>query len=298
MIQFAGAGKTEPGVLAGNKLSRSLSPYPKDDIRYAPTLEENLQRAKQVTLDQIKKMYQLQIGGTQAELGVVGDFDPDTTLRLVKEILKGWESKVPIRRIDHHVADDVHGTTFEILTPDKANAEYLAGVQFALTDNDPDYPALRIGNFIFGGSTLASRIGDRIRQKDGLSYGASSSFAASSRDPVASLTVTVSTNPVNIDKVTSDVQEELMQFLKDGPTEKELADAKFAFVEGQKVGRTSDAAMAGQISSHLDIGRTFAHEANQEKAILALTPEKVKEAFRKHIDPKKLVIIRAGDFKK
>jgi zinc protease len=298
MIQGTSAGRTEPGFLANNKLSRSLSPYPKDDVRYAPTLDENLQRAKQVTLDQIKKIYQLQIGGTQAELGVVGDFDPDTTLRLVKEILKGWESKVPIRRIDHHVADDVHGTTFEILTPDKANAEYLAGVQFALTDNDPDYPALRIGNFIFGGSTLASRIGDRIRQKDGLSYGASSSFAASSRDPVASLTVTVSTNPVNIDKVTSDVQEELMQFLKDGPTEKELADAKLAFVEGQKVGRTSDAAIAGQIASHLDIGRTFAHEANQEKAILALTPEKVKEAFRKHVDPKKLVIIRAGDFKK
>jgi zinc protease len=298
MIQFAGAGRTEPSALAGNKLSRSLSPYPKDDVRYAPTLEENLKRAKEVTLDQIKKIYQLQIGGTQAELGVVGDFDPDTTLRLVKEILKGWESKVPIRRIDHRVADDVHGSTSEILTPDKANAEYLAGISFPLTDNDPDYPALRIGNFIFGGSTLASRIGDRIRQKDGLSYGASSSFAASSRDPVASLTVTVSTNPVNIDKVTSDVQEELMQFLKDGPTEKELADAKFAFVEGQKVGRTSDAAMAGQITSHLDIGRTFAHEANQEKAILALTPEKVKEAFRKHVDPKKLVIIRAGDFKK
>jgi zinc protease len=298
MIQFAGAGKTEPGVLAGNKLSRSLSPYPKDDVRYAPTLEENLARAKDVTLDQIKKLYQLQIGGSHAELGVVGDFDPDTTIKLVKEILQGWESKVPIRRVDHRVADDVHGSTSEILTPDKANAEYLAGISFPLTDNDPDYPALRIANFIFGGSTLASRIGDRIRQKDGLSYGASSSFAASSRDPVASLTVTVSTNPVNIDKVTSDVQEELMQFLKEGPTEKELADAKLAFVEGQKVGRTSDAAMAGQIASHLDIGRTFAHEAQQEKAILALTPEKVTQAFRKHIDPKKLVIIRAGDFKK
>ena len=39
------------------------------------------------------------------------------------------------------------------------------------SDTDPDYPALRIGNFIFGGSTLASRLGDRIRQKDGLSTG-------------------------------------------------------------------------------------------------------------------------------
>jgi zinc protease len=219
-------------------------------------------------------------------------------VKLVKDMLKGWESKVPVRRIDHHVADDVHGSTSDIITPDKANAEYLAGLQFPLTDADPDYPALRIANFIFGGSTLASRIGDRIRQKDGLSYGASSGFTASSRDPVASLTVTVSTNPVNMDKVTSDVHEELQNFLKDGPTERELADAKQAFVEGLKVGRTSDEAIAAQIVSHIDIGRTFAHEAQQEQAILALTPQKVTEAFRKHVDPKKLVIIRAGDFKK
>jgi zinc protease len=167
-----------------------------------------------------------------------------------------------------------------------------------MSDTDPDYPAMRIANFIFGGSTLSSRIGDRIRQKDGLSYGATSGFSASSRDPVAELRVTVSTNPVNIDKVTSDVIEELVLFLKDGPTAKELDDAKTAFVEGQKVGRTSDEAIAAQIASHLDIGRTFAHEAAQEKAILELTPEKVKETFAKHVDPKKLVIIRAGDFKK
>ncbi|MFI5387171.1 MAG: M16 family metallopeptidase [Fimbriimonadales bacterium] len=186
----------------------------------------------------------------------------------------------------------------DIVTPDKANAEFLAGLSFPLSDSDRDYPALRIGNVILGGSTLASRLGDRIRQKDGLSYGATSSFDASSRDPVASLTVTVSTNPANIDKVTAAAMEELQRFLKDGPTEKELADAKHAFVEAQKVGRTADAAIAGQIVSNLNTGRTFAFAADQEKAILALTPARVTEAFRKHVDPHRLVIIRAGDFQK
>ncbi len=190
------------------------------------------------------------------------------------------------------------GLKEDIVTPDKSNAEYLAGLSFPLSDSDPDYPALRIGNFIFGGSTLASRLGDRIRQKDGLSYGATSSFVASSRDPVASLTVTVSTNPANIDKVTAAVMEELQRFLKDGPTDKEVADAKQAFVEAQKVGRTGDAAIAGQIVSNLNTGRTFAFTADQEKAILALTPAKIAEAFRKHVDPQRLVIIRAGDFQK
>jgi zinc protease len=292
------ASRTEPGALAGNKLSRTLSPYSVDDVRYVPTPEEALERVNNVTLEQIKQLYETQIGGAHAELGVVGDFDADMALKLVKEMLAGWEAKAPFKRIDRRVADNVLGLTENIVTPDKSNAEYLAGLSFPITDQGPDYAALRIGNFIFGGSTLSSRLGDRIRQKDGLSYGATSSFAASPRDPVASFTVTVSTNPANIDKVAAAVMEELQRFVKDGPTDKELAEAKQAFVEAQKVGRASDAAIAGQIVANLNLGRSFAHLSEQEKAILALTPMKVTEAFRKHVDPKKLVVVRAGDFKK
>ncbi len=298
MASMLSGGRTEPGTLARNKLSRALSPYSSDDVRYVPTLEETIDRQKHVTLEQIKTLYETQIGGSHAELGVVGDFDPETTLQLVKEILSGWESKVTYKRIDHRVADNGTGLKEDIVTPDKSNAEYLAGLSFPVSDSDPDYPALRIGNFIFGGSTLASRLGDRIRQKDGLSYGATSSLVASSRDPVASLTVTVSTNPTNIDKVTSAVMEELQRFLKDGPTDKEVAEAKQAFVEAQKVSRTADGAIAGQIVSNLNTGRTFAFTADQEKAILALTPTQVAGAFRKHVDPHRLVVIRAGDFQK
>jgi zinc protease len=298
MVSMLSAGRTEPAALSRNKLNRALSPYAKDDVRYVPTLEETVDRIKHVSLDQIKKLYETQIGGSHAELGVVGDFDPESTIRLVKEILSGWESKVPYERIDHKVAANGTGMKEDIVTPDKSNAEYLAGLSFPLSDSDPDYPALRIGNSILGGSTLASRLGDRIRQKEGLSYGATSAFAASSRDPVASLTVTVSTNPANIDKVTTAVIEELDRFLKDGPTEKEVTDAKQAFVEAQKVSRTGDGAIAGQIVSNLNTGRTFAFAADQEKAILALTPAKITDAFRKHVDPHKLVILRAGDFKK
>jgi zinc protease len=298
MISGVESGVTEPGMLARTKLSRALSPYTKDDVQYVPTIEESLQRIREVTIDQVRAIYETQVGGSRAELGVVGDFDSEGTLKLVKQILAGWESKTPYDRITRRTGE--YGTNIkeDIITPDKSNAEYLAGLSFPVSDADPDYPALRIGNFIFGGSTLASRLGDRIRQKDGLSYGATSSLTASSRDKVGTMTVTVSTNPANIGKVTAAVTEELERFLKEGPTDSEVADAKQAFVEAQKVGRTSDAAIAGQIASNLDIGRTFGFAAMQEKEILELTPSKITEVFRKHIDPQRLVILRAGDFRK
>jgi zinc protease len=289
---------TDPSALGTNRLARALSPFGKDDVRYVPTIEESLARAESVTLEQLKGLYETQLGAAKVEVGVVGDFDADATLAAVKGILKGWESNVPVRRIERPAPPDRSGFKEDIVTPDKANAVFLAGLAFPLRESDPDFAALRIGNFILGGGTLSSRLGDRIRQKEGLSYGVTSSFTASPRDPDASLRINAITNPTNIDRVEKAAAEELSRFLSDGPSETELADAKKAYLEAQKVGRTGDAAIAGQIVANLDLGRTFAHAAQQEKAILALTPGDVAAAFRKYIDPKKLVIIRAGDFKK
>src|SRR5262249_12448644 len=94
------ASLTDPAALASNLLARSESAYGKDDVRYVPTLAENLARAEAVTLDQVKTLYETQVGAAQAELGVVGDFDPEPTVDRVRTALKGWASRVPARRIE------------------------------------------------------------------------------------------------------------------------------------------------------------------------------------------------------
>ena len=189
----------------------------------------------------MKLVYEKQLGATSGELAVVGDFEPEPTLAQIRSILKDWKSDVPIKRIERKVAGDVAGAKEEIRTPDKANAVFLAGLAFPLMETDPDYAALRLGNFLFGGGALSSRLGNRIRQKEGLSYGVSSSFSASSRDPVASFTINAITNPENIERVAKAVTEELEVFLRDGPSEAELNDAKKAYLES----RRSDARPTG-----------------------------------------------------
>src|SRR5262249_9075620 len=154
-------------------------PYSADDVRYVPTPEENLQRLDRMTLDQITAIYQKQLGATHGEISIVGDFDVEPTLAQVREILQDWKSDVAVRRMERAAPLDGPGRKEEILTPDKANAVFAAGVAFPLRETDPDFAALRLGNFMFGGGTLSSRLGNRIRQKEGLSYGVTSSFAAS-----------------------------------------------------------------------------------------------------------------------
>jgi zinc protease len=294
----AAMARTEPTALAANRLARALSPYPPGDVRYVPTLEENEKRLQAVTLNDVIALYEKQLGATQGELAVVGDFDAEATMGQLRSILKDWKSEVAVRRIDRQAPAKIAGAHENILTPDKANAVFTAGLVFRLKETDPDYAALRLGNYLLGGGTLSSRLGNRIRQKEGLSYGVSSSLTAAAQDPFASFTVNAITNPVNIDRVEKAFAEELGAFLKSGPTEEEVKAGQKAYLEAQKVGRTSDAAIAGQIAGNLRLGRTFAYAAALEKRLAALTAEEVRTAFARHIDPGRLVVIRAGDFKK
>ena len=288
--------RTDPGMLAARLLQRHLAPYPQDDVRYVPTIEESLARLQATTRDQVAQLYREYLGPQAGELAVVGDFDPDACLPILQATFAGWIATKPYARIATSAPSGLTGVQQQINTPDKANATYASGLVFPLRDDDPDYPALVIANFIYGGSTLASRLATRVRQHDGLSYGVGASFSASSFDPQATLTTNAICNPQNIGKVAQAIAEELARLLRDGVTADELTQAKHGYLQAQKVARASDAALARMLANLSHVGRTMTYTAEVENKIAALTPEQVNAAVRKHLDPQALVIVTAGDF--
>ena len=199
-------------------------------------------------------------------------------------------------RIRRPAPNGLVGSRHQIGTPDKANATYTAGIVFPLRDDDPDYPALVMANYIFGGSALASRLGMRVRQQEGLSYSVGSNLNVSSFDQRASLTISAISNPQNIGRVDQAIHEEFVRLRRDGVTADEVERAKQGFLEAQKVRRSTDGALAGWLSELSYTGRTMAYQADLEQKIAALTPEQVIAAVRNHLDPEKLVVVTAGDF--
>jgi zinc protease len=288
--------KTEPAMLAPRLLQRTLNPYPKEDIRYTPSVEESIERLRSVTYDQVAQLYHDYLGSQAGELTIVGDFDPQACLPILKTTLGGWTAAKPYARIPMPITTEVAGAQQAINTPDKANATYTAGLMFPMRDDDPDYPALLMGNYILGSGALSSRLGNRIRQQEGLSYSVSSGLSVSSFDKRAGLTMSAICNPQNMGKVEKAAREELERLLRDGVTVEELDKAKQGHLQAQKVGRANDTALAGLLSNLRHTGRTMTYEAELEKKIEALTPEQIQAALKKHIEPKGLVIVTAGDF--
>jgi zinc protease len=288
--------KTEPALLGPRALQRELNPYPSADIRYVPTTDELLERLRRVTYEQVAQIYHDFLGSQDGELTIVGDFDPAPCMASLRQTFAGWKPAKPYARIVMPIVGNQFGGRQSIDTPDKANATYSAGLIFPLRDDATDYPALVLGNYILGSGTLSSRLGDRIRQKEGLTYGVSSSLDVSGWDERSVLTITAICNPENMGRVEQAAQEELDRLLRDGVTKEELEQAKQGYLQARKVSRASDQSLAGILSSLRELNRTMIYEGDLDKKIEALTSESVDAALRNHIDPKKLAVVVAGDF--
>ena len=193
---------------------------------------------------------------------------------------------------------DVAAENKALETPDKANAFFIAGQNLPLGDEDPDYPALVLGNYMLGGGFLNSRLAVRIRQKDGLSYGVGSQFQASPLDKAGAFTTFAIYAPQNEAKLEAAFKEEIARVLKDGFEAKEIAEAKSGWLQSRQVSRAQDAPLARTLATDLYIKRTLAWDAALEKKVEALTGEQILAAMRKYLDPAKMTIVKAGDFAK
>ncbi|WP_037252330.1 M16 family metallopeptidase, partial [Rhodopirellula europaea] len=290
--------KTEPNSLAPRKVQQMLSPYDKDDIRYVMTIEEEIDMYEETTIEQIRQLHAEYLGNQAGELAIVGNFDVEPTLEKFRSIVEGWEAKQPFERIVTPAQPDIPGAVVTIETPDKSNALLYSGQQYKLADSDPEYASLVLGNFILGGGSLSSRLANRVRQQEGLSYGVRSGLTAANfaEDEKVSFTLYAITNPANKDKLLRVIREEVVRVLEDGVTEEELEQAKGAYLQAERIGRTGDSRLASMLVKSVFNDRTMAFVAKHEEQIQSATVDSVNAALKKYVDLDGLVMAIAGDF--
>lgn len=289
-------GRTDPSRLVQRDLQALLSPYPRANVRHVRTNDEETEDLEAVTLADVRRFHQEFYGASHGELIVVGTFEPAAVEKAAAELLGGWRSAASYARITNSY-QDVAPANRKIETPDKENAQFSAGIRVRMKDSDPDYPAMVMANYMFGGGGLSARLPDRIRNREGLSYGVSSNFGAPAEGDAAVFSATAIANPQNTPKVEASFKDELARTLRGGFTATELADARKSYMDTRIGGRSSDGGLTGLLEAREQWGRTLEWDARMDAALNALTLEQVNAAFRKYIDPAKVVIVKGGDFK-
>jgi len=287
--------RSEPQSIASNLFEKTLNPYPKEDFRYVMSFDEEKEALNKLTIDDVKNFYNRFYSTNNATVAIVGDFDEPSLIITLNNLLDKWGAPVLFDRAKD-LYFDVTPVNEKINTPDKANALMLAGMNLELRDDDADYPALVIGNYMLGGGFLNSRLATRIRQKEGISYGVGSQLQAGSQDKSGGFITYAIYNPDNSERLIEAYKDEMNKMVKDGFTKEELADAVKGFIQSRSVSRSQDRELCARLNNYIFLDRTMKWDEDFEKKIQALTVEQVNAAMRKWINPEKISYIQAGDF--
>jgi zinc protease len=287
---------SDPIANASVLLMQRLLPFPPDDVRYTPTVKESIERLRKVSAADLASLHRQLWGASSAQLSVVGDFDPAAVKADVTKAIATWKSPKPYQRIPLPFRTNQPGED-TINTPDKEMAFVAAGQALEARDDDPAYAALYLFNYMLGGSPT-SRLFLRLRQREGISYGAFSQMLAHPIDKSAFFFAGAIAAPANMDKAMAGLLAEIADMVKTGVNEKELADAKKSYAKVWEGRIAEDGFVLGELNQGLFLGRTLAYWKDLNRKIEALNVADVNTAVRKFIDPNRLTKVRAGDLAK
>jgi zinc protease len=295
-LTSAEAQLSDPSALAAVHLARHLHAYPEGHPHYTPTIDERIAKMRATTLEDAKACHAELIGATQADFVAVGDFDPDEVAGAVEELFGAWRTPSPFRRVPWRYFERP-SLENELVIPDKANAVLRAGQNVRMRDDHPDFAAMVLANHLLGGAPSA-RVPARVREKEGLSYSTYTSFTSSAFDDAAEFRVSAIFAPQNRARVERAIREEIGRAVREGFGAAEIEAGKRSVLEARRLARTQDRSLAGRLATYSFAGRTFAWDIALEKRIASLTAAEVNAALKRHLDPARLAVIVAGDFKK
>ncbi|HEX8491292.1 MAG TPA: pitrilysin family protein [Pyrinomonadaceae bacterium] len=253
-----------------------------------------IQSIKSITTDDVRRFYTERYGGRSLILAISGDVKATDVQRQFEEVFGSFQGP---QSVEVNVTDPQPQTDTKrevVLLKDKANVDILLGSAAPLRRDSKDYFAALLANSALGESTLSSRLGLQVRDREGLTYGIFSRFRAPTL-AAGPWYVGVSVNPNNVDKAINSALNVLRDYVKNGIRPEELADEKSSAIGSFKVSLATNAGLAQALwnAEFYRLGADYIDRYPQ--LIQAVTVEEVNAAIRKYFRPDQLTIVIAGD---
>lgn len=267
--------------------------YPVGHPNRQPASAEILASAEKATLDEVKAFHAKYYGPATLRLVLVGDIDAAAAKAEVAKVFAGWSGGVrsptpaPAKPGAVDAARDQN-----VFMPEKTNVSIIWGQATGLRYGDTDTLALRVGTAALG-SGFTGRLMANVRDKEGLTYGIGS-YVAGDTFVDGDWRISGNFSPEMLEKGLASTKRQLTAWYSEGITDDELARKKTGLAGTYKVGLATTAGMAGTILATLnrDLDLTFVDQ--YPARVAALTKEQVNGAIKKHLNPEKMVLIKAG----
>lgn len=270
--------------------------FPAGNPFHRLSAETVLAQLEKISADDVTEFYRSHYGSDGMLLVIVGDVEPNETRALIEKHLGDWQG-APKKEINLAETPLQTEAKREIVPmKDKPNCDVIIGHASRLRRSNPDYLAATIANNALGQSTLSSRLGLKVRDEMGLTYGISSGFRSGIGDGPFTIGVTVAQQ--NIDAAIDTTLEIVNDYISSGITEEELKDEQSSVIGSFKIGLATNAGIAGQIVSAelFELGVDYLDKF--PSLIAALTKPEIDEAIRKYLHPEVATTVIAGTLEK
>jgi zinc protease len=271
-------------------LTRHL--YPVGHPLHKRVVEEREREVVSLTRDELAAFHDRTYGPDSLVLAVVGDIDPDRVAALFDGFLEGWRPRDP-QAAEWPTGDDGPATEEKIDVADRPNLDVFLGHRGSLLRGDDDYSAAVLANACLGQSTLTSRLGLAVRDREGLTYGIYSRFFGTLHiaGPWATF-LTVA--PSDLDRAVDVCRSVLDDFVRSGPEDEELSEERLARSGSFRVGLATNAGVARELVSVLTAGLPVAELDHYPERVLETNRDQVMAAIERHLHPDRLVLTAAG----
>jgi len=263
--------------------------YPESHPFYSFPTAESL---KSITRDDLLGFYREHYRPDTTTIALVGDFDPVKVKALLNQEFGKWQAtgKPPVINMPT-VPFPQTLTRLNKVIPGKAEAVTYIGYN-GISRKDPRFYAALVLNHILGGDTLSSRLGTEVRDRQGLTYGIYSGFAAGINP--GPFLIQMQTAPGDAQKAIASTLALLKQLREQGVTEAELNTAKRSIANSYPVDLANPSSVSSIILDNAVLGLSRAEIQEFPKRIQAVTMTQVQQAIQDLIKPENLVIVTAG----
>jgi len=268
--------------------------YPAGHPYRQPGREVMLASIEAATADDIRAWQKGRIAGANTIIAIVGDVTAAQAIALVEKNLGGLAKGSRVAYDQPRVMSTGAPVREPITMRGKANMNIIMGEASGLRRTDPDYEAALVANAALGQNAMTSRIGQRVRDREGLSYSLASQWAFT--DALDGLWyVNVNVAPQNMPKALASTRDEIEKFAREGITDDEIEVQKNFFAGNFQVGLGTNAGIASALVTAEKFGYGPRYLDEYPARIRAVTKEQANTAFRKHFAPERLNVIVAGD---
>ncbi|AKA21806.1 M16 family metallopeptidase [Pseudomonas chlororaphis] len=276
--------KQSPGKLASLELMRRLyGTHP-----YAHSADGTAQSVPSISLAQLRAFHAKAYTPGNVVIALVGDLSRNEAEAIAAQVSAALPKGPALAKIPQPT--EPQASIGHIEYPSSQTTLLLA--QLGIDRDDPDYAALALGNQILGGGGFGTRLMSEVREKRGLTYGVSSGFSPMQvRGPFM---ISLQTRAEMSQGTLKLVQDVLADYLKTGPTQKELDDAKRELAGSFPLSTASNADIVGQLGAIGFYNLPLSYLEDFMQRSQSLSVEQVREALNKHLSTDKMVIVTAG----